>query len=102
MIERRLECLLLGVAPSSPSSPSIHFRFTGPSGEGRSVIGDNERLEVHPRLVDKWSRARTFQSIFHGIFNFCVGLQVLTLVGEGDGEGEVRGEGKGPTPIVRG
>ena len=29
----------------------MHFRFTGPSGEGLSVMGDNERLEVHPRLV---------------------------------------------------
>ena len=105
MIERRLECLLLGVAPSSPSSPSMHFRFTGPSGEGLSVMGDNERLEVHPRLVGEEEGDGEKDRLGTGI---CMEGEKHCFpgtddrVGEGEGEGEVRGEGKGPTPMVSG
>ena len=29
----------------------MHFRLTGPNGEGRRVMGDRLRLEVQERLV---------------------------------------------------
>jgi len=103
-MESRLECLLLGVAPSSPSS-SIHFLFTGPKGEGRRVMGERERREVQPRLVGEeegeGEKERLGTAIcIEGEKHCFPGTE--ERVGEGEGEGEVRGDGKGPTPIVRG
>ena len=43
------ECLFEGVL--SPPSSSRHFRLTGPSAEGRSVMGERLRREVHERRV---------------------------------------------------
>jgi len=105
VIDSRLECLLLGVAPNSPSSPSMHLRLTGPRGEGRRVIGDKDRLEVQPRLVGEEEGEGEKERLGTGICmegeKHCLpGTE--DLVGEGEGEGDVRGEGKGPTPIVSG
>ena len=104
MIERRLECLLLGVPPASPSS-SMHFLLTGPRGEGRRVMGDRERRVVQPRRVGEEEGEGEKERFGTGI---CIEGEKHCLpgteerVGEGEGEGEVRGEGKGPTPMVRG
>ena len=46
MIESREECLLLGMIPLSASS-NIHFRLTGPRGEGLKVIGESDLLLAH-------------------------------------------------------
>ena len=104
-MERRLACLLLGVPPASPSSPSMHFLFTGPRGEGRRVMGERERLDAQPRLVGEEEGEGEKERLGTGICmdgeKHCLpGTEVR--VGEGEGEGEVRGEGKGPTPMVRG
>ena len=105
MIDRSEECLLLGVTPLSASS-NIHFRLTGPRGEGRSVIGDKDRREVQPRCrVGEEDGDGEKERLGTGI---CMLGEKHCLpgtedrVGEGEGEGEVRGEGKGPTPMVRG
>merc|ERR1719402_2105635 len=103
-MESRLECLLLGVAPSSPSS-SMHFLLTGPRGEGRRVMGERDLREVHPRLVGEeegeGEKERLGTAIcIEGEKHCFPGTE--DLVGEGEGEGDVRGEGKGPTPIVSG
>ena len=83
----------------------MHFRLTGPRGEGLSVIGESERLEVHPRLVGEDEGDGEKDKLGTGICmegeKHCL-PGTLDRVGEGEGEGEVRGEGKGPTPIVRG
>ena len=102
-MERREECLLLGVAPLSPSSRT-HFRFTGPRVEGLRVMGDNDLL-LQPRLVGDEEGEGLKLRLGTGIC--MLGLKHCfpvtdDLVGEGLGEGEVRGEGKGPTPMVRG
>lgn len=110
MIDSRLECLLLGVAPNSPSSPSMHLRLTGPRGEGRRVIGDKDRLEVQPRLVGEEEGEGEKERLGTGIcmegekhcFPVVPAPADPDLVGEGEGDGEVRGEGNGPTPMVSG
>lgn len=103
-MERREACLLLGVTPLSASS-SMHFRLTGPSWDGRSVMGESDLLLAQLRRVgeddgdgenDKFGTGICIEGEKH-----CLpGTE--DLVGEGLGDGEVRGEGKGPTPIVRG
>ena len=104
-MERRLAWRLLGVAATSPSSPSMHFLFTGPRGEGRRVMGERERREAQPRRVGEEEGEGEKERLGTGICmegeKHCLpGTE--DLVGEGDGEGDVRGEGKGPTPIVSG
>ena len=103
-MDRREECLLLGVTPLSDSS-SMHFLLTGPSCDGLSVIGDSERLVVQPRLVGEEEGEGEKDKFGTGI---CIEGEkhcfpgIEDLVGDGLGEGEVLGEGKGPTPIVSG
>jgi len=101
---------LLGVTPLSASS-NMHFRLTGPRGEGRRVIGDNERREVQPRCrVGEEDGDGEKERLGTGIcmlgekhcFPVVPAPADPDLVGEGEGEGEVRGEGNGPTPIVSG
>ena len=96
---------MLGVAPMSASVSSMHFLLTGPRGEGRSVMGERERLLAQPRLVGEEEGEGEKERLGTGICmegeKHCLpGTE--DLVGEGDGEGDVRGEGKGPTPIVSG
>lgn len=84
----------------------MHFRLTGPSAEGRRVMGERLRLEAHVRLVglelglgekDKLGTGICMEGEKH-----CFPVAELLRVGEGEGDGDVRGEGNGPTPIVRG
>jgi len=104
VIESRLECLLLGVAPNSPSS-SMHFLLTGPRGDGLRVMGESDLLDVQPRLVGEDEGDGEKDRFGTGI---CIEGEKHCFpgtedrVGDGEGEGEVRGEGKGPTPMVRG
>ena len=103
-MERREECLLLGVTPLSDSS-SMHFLLTGPSWDGLRVIGERDLRLAQPRRVgeddgdgenDKFGTGICMEGEKH-----CFpGME--DLVGLGLGEGEVLGEGKGPTPIVSG
>jgi len=103
-MERREECLLLGVTPLSDSS-SMHFLLTGPSWEGLRVIGDRDLRLAQLRLVGDEDGDGENDKLGTGICmegeKHCLpGME--DLVGEGLGDGEVRGEGKGPTPMVRG
>jgi len=105
-MERRLAWRLLGVAATSPSSPSMHFLFTGPRGEGRRVMGERERREAQPRRVGEEEGEGEKERLGTGI---CIEGEKHCLLEEtepedrvGDGEGEARGEGKGPTPMVSG
>ena len=99
---------MLGVAPVSASVSSMHFLLTGPRGEGRSVMGESERLLAQPRLVGEEEGEGEKERLGTGI---CIEGEKHCLledtepedrVGDGEGEGEVRGEGKGPTPMVSG
>jgi len=103
-MERREECLLLGVTPLSDSS-SMHFLLTGPSWEGLRVIGESDLRLAQLRLVGDEDGDGENDKLGTGICmegeKHCLpGME--DLVGEGLGDGEVRGEGKGPTPMVRG
>jgi len=103
-MERREECLLLGVTPLSDSS-SMHFLLTGPSWEGLRVIGDRDLRLAQLLLVGDEDGDGENDKLGTGICmegeKHCLpGME--DLVGEGLGDGEVRGEGKGPTPMVRG
>ena len=96
---------MLGVAPVSASVSSMHFLLTGPRGEGRSVMGESERLLAQPRLVGEeegeGEKGRLGTGIcMEGEKHCFPGIE--DLVGDGLGEGEVLGEGKGPTPMVSG
>ena len=99
---------MLGVAPVSASVSSMHFLLTGPRGEGRSVMGESERLLVQPRLVGEEEGEGEKERLGTGICmegeKHCLleDTEPEDRVGEGEWEGEVRGEGKGPTPMVSG
>ena len=72
MMERREECWrLLGVPPTSSLS-RLHFRLTGPSGLGRSVIGESERRLVRERRVGELLGEGENDKFGTGIYKKCL------------------------------